>query len=502
MTGQGVADNPFAEADLNSNQSKVYQLGLRNPFAAAFDQDGHLILSETGWFSYEEINTGGAGANFGWPYFEGGDNGTLLRTPIYETAAGAAAFYAGVANGSIVVTPPVRAFSHGNADPGFQIQAIIGANSVYNGGQYGTEFQGKYFFADVVQGEIYMVDIHNPQDITYIATTTSGFAPVHFKQGLDGYLYYADLVTGSIGKLLITPSATLYYDDVAATEELTGATDRDVFVINDVSASYIADATDNSLGVVVYSGQKYDILFGFEEIRFNDKSIFADEIFGVTINGTNANDAIAASATVRGQPKPTNLADIILSRGGDDRIYAYGGNDTIYAGSGNDSINGMNGKDQLHAGIGNDYVNGGDGNDRIWGDSGNDQLHGGNGNDTFYIGAGTDTLFGEAGADQFVFNTAVTSTSGIDQISGFQVGNDVIVLDSAVFRALDGHAGTLDDAAFVEGTFAETGARRIVYNANTGALIYDGNGSAAGGAFQIAILGKHLGLTHADFLII
>ncbi|KAB2945320.1 MAG: calcium-binding protein, partial [Rhizobiaceae bacterium] len=40
-----------------------------------------------------------------------------------------------------------------------------------------------------------------------------------------------------------------------------------------------------------------------------------------------------------------------------------------------------------------------------------------------------------------------------------------------------------------------------VYNSATGALIYDSNGSAAGGATQFAILGTGLALTNADFLI-
>jgi hypothetical protein len=35
----------------------------------------------------------------------------------------------------------------------------------------------------------------------------------------------------------------------------------------------------------------------------------------------------------------------------------------------------------------------------------------------------------------------------------------------------------------------------------TGALIYDSNGSAAGGAVQFATIGTGLSMTHNDFLI-
>ncbi len=41
-----------------------------------------------------------------------------------------------------------------------------------------------------------------------------------------------------------------------------------------------------------------------------------------------------------------------------------------------------------------------------------------------------------------------------------------------------------------------------IYNSATGALFYDSNGSAAGGAVQFATLSKGLGMTNADFLIV
>ena len=86
ITGLGLPDNPFVEPgdDLSANHSKVYQLGLRNPFSMAFAQDGRLFISNTGWYSWEEIESGHAGANFGWPYFEGGDNGVSLAAPGYQ----------------------------------------------------------------------------------------------------------------------------------------------------------------------------------------------------------------------------------------------------------------------------------------------------------------------------------------------------------------------------------------------------------------------------------
>ena len=206
LTGDGLADNPFhvPGQSLDLNESKVWQLGLRNPYAIAFDQDGNLFISETGWFTHEEINKGGAGANFGWPFFEGGD-GTSSRAPIYENFPEALAFYAAVQAGQIVVTPSFRAFAHASGAPGFQVQAIVGSNSIQSpSGVYPTEFANDYFFTDISNGELYAVDTLDRQDVKFLGFTPAGFGPVHMKQGPDGYVYYADLLTGSIGRFLIT----------------------------------------------------------------------------------------------------------------------------------------------------------------------------------------------------------------------------------------------------------------------------------------------------------
>jgi glucose/arabinose dehydrogenase len=206
ITGMGLSDNPFVEPgdDLNANHSKVYQLGLRNPFSIGFAPDGRLFISNTGWNSWEEIESGHAGANFGWPYFEGGDNGVNLQTPSYKDLAGAAAFYAAVANGTITITPAYRAFAHSESAPGYQLGAIVGVDGVYTGSQYPAEFQNDVFFTDINDGEVYVVDINNRSDVKYLYSSQG--APVAFSQGPDGYVYVANLGAGTITKLLITPS--------------------------------------------------------------------------------------------------------------------------------------------------------------------------------------------------------------------------------------------------------------------------------------------------------
>lgn len=201
ITGQGLADNPFATGQsLDSNQAKVYQLGLRNPFSMGFNDNGQLFITNTGWESWEEIESGPAGANFGWPWFEGGDNGINLRSPGYQDLPEAQAFYEGVANGTITVTPAFRAFSHATSAPGYQVQAITGGNAFLGGTQYPSELLGSYVFTDVAQGEVFLVDPTDRRAVSYL-TFASG--AVHWSMGPDDFLYFADIYDGSIKRLQI-----------------------------------------------------------------------------------------------------------------------------------------------------------------------------------------------------------------------------------------------------------------------------------------------------------
>jgi glucose/arabinose dehydrogenase len=172
LTGDGLPDNPFVEPgdSLSANSSKVYQLGLRNPFRIAFDDEGRLIMSETGWNTYEELNTGGPGANFGWPYFEGGDGGVSIKTLQYPSVLpNASAFYAAVDNGTIVITAPFRAINHQDSAPGYQFNSIVGGSGFLDGPNYPGSLQNSYLFTNFDKGQIFAVDVNNRQDLAYLA---------------------------------------------------------------------------------------------------------------------------------------------------------------------------------------------------------------------------------------------------------------------------------------------------------------------------------------------
>nr|MDZ8049732.1 hypothetical protein [Nostoc sp. DedQUE02] len=157
----------------------------------------------------------------------------------------------------------------------------------------------------------------------------------------------------------------------------------------------------------------------------------------------------------------------------------------------------------------NDVINGQGGNDTINGLSGNDLLRGGAGNDILIGGAGNDTLVGGAGADRFLYNTNAAfngSAVGVDSISDFNSSQaDKIVLDKTTFSAIASNPGTgfSNKSDFQITTSAGTSTAKIVYDAVSGQLFYNQNGSAAGfgsgGLF--AILTGTPTLVASDFVL-
>ncbi|MEH2283600.1 MAG: hypothetical protein V7K90_20100 [Nostoc sp.] len=134
----------------------------------------------------------------------------------------------------------------------------------------------------------------------------------------------------------------------------------------------------------------------------------------------------------------------------------------------------------------NDVINGQGGNDTINGLSGNDLLRGGAGNDILIGGAGNDTLVGGAGADRFLYNTNAAfafSAVGVDTISDFNSSQgDKIILDKTTFSAIASAAetGFSNASDFKIASSPATSTAKIVYDAVSGQLFYNQNGSAAG----------------------
>jgi glucose/arabinose dehydrogenase len=164
------ADNPFA-ASLSGLGRAVWAYGLRNPYTFAVQPGtGTIHINDVGENTWEEINVGVAGANYGWPASEGPDN---------------------VASG---VTGPLFTYKHSDANPlgsgpgGFFKGFAIAGGAFYPGaGAFPAGYRNQYYFADYVSKFVGRIDLANG-NAAYAFASLSG-SPVDLLVGLDGAVY-------------------------------------------------------------------------------------------------------------------------------------------------------------------------------------------------------------------------------------------------------------------------------------------------------------------------
>jgi Ca2+-binding RTX toxin-like protein len=112
---------------------------------------------------------------------------------------------------------------------------------------------------------------------------------------------------------------------------------------------------------------------------------------------------------------------------------------------------------------------------------------------------GADDLWGLSGKDYFLFSSPLGS-GNVDRIHDYNVRDDTIRLDDAVFTGLS--LGSLSSGAFAKGAAATQADDRIIYDPVSGNLYFDPDG--VGGAAQIlfATLNSGLKVTSADFIVV
>ena len=186
LTGAGYADNPFYDGDPNSNRSKVYALGLRNPYRFTFDPAGQLVVGDVGGERWEEINRGDPGANFGWPCLEG---------PLPNSGDPACA---AVLSGAAPTTPAWHSYAHADG-----YSAAIGGD-FYTGDKYPAAYQGAYFFADHNHAALLYLPAGAGGDEQAQEFATNVIAPVQISMGPDGSLYVLSFVDGTLSRIRYT----------------------------------------------------------------------------------------------------------------------------------------------------------------------------------------------------------------------------------------------------------------------------------------------------------
>ncbi|HZI62895.1 MAG TPA: PQQ-dependent sugar dehydrogenase [Pyrinomonadaceae bacterium] len=210
-TGGIPADNPFFNTATGDNRA-IWALGLRNPFTFSFQRTtSRMFINDVGQNTWEEINDGIAGSNYGWPNCEGFCN------------------------------PPNASFR----DPIFAYQndpttCAITGGAFYNPvtPQFPAQFVGNYFFADFCGGWIRRLDPSAGNAVSDFATGIN--LPVDLQVSADGFLYYLARGAGSVNRIGFSAGVDNVAPTVAITNPANNAT-----VARKSNVTITATATDN-----------------------------------------------------------------------------------------------------------------------------------------------------------------------------------------------------------------------------------------------------------------
>jgi glucose/arabinose dehydrogenase len=171
-------DNPFYGQASGKNRA-IWALGLRNPFTFALHPfSGRMHINDVGQNTYEEINIGIAGANYGWPQSEGPTMNPNHESPAYFYGHGSGQFTGCAIAGGAFYDPVTANFP--------------------------SEYVGAYFFADLCTGWINQfgpvsrVDLRSDAAFPFATGISSS---VDLKVGEDGRLYYLARGIGQVYKI-------------------------------------------------------------------------------------------------------------------------------------------------------------------------------------------------------------------------------------------------------------------------------------------------------------
>jgi glucose/arabinose dehydrogenase len=156
-------DNPFYKTATGNNRA-IWALGLRNPYTGDIHPvSGKFLVNDVGDGSFEEINEGKSGSNFGYPKTEG---------------------RAGSAPTGLTGTygDPVSAYTHSDG-------CAITGGSFYHpaSNTFGAEYADLYFYSDYCNGWIKTLNTNG----NVVKSFATGIPrPIYITAAQDGNLYY------------------------------------------------------------------------------------------------------------------------------------------------------------------------------------------------------------------------------------------------------------------------------------------------------------------------
>jgi len=348
----------------------------------------------------------------------------------------------------------------------------------------------------------------------------------------EGDTYFSiENVTGSAyGDLLIGNGGANVLSGLGSSDRLIGGGGADI-----LDGGYDGDVLEGGAGAdTLIGGHGIDAA----DYMFSPGGVYVSLVDNVGLNYDAQGDVYGGVEDVWGS---ISFGDSLVGDHGANNLWGIGGADQLWGLGGDDRLEGGEGADVMVGGFGNDTYMvydtgdvvieaGSEGIDTVlvttsyvltagadvenllvWNYSGTDALDltgnasgnvitGNDGTNVINGGDGRDDLTGRGGGDVFVFNTPFNEAVNVDQITDYNVLDDTIWLDDAIFSSLG--LGIVSASAFAIGNAAQDASDRIIYNSGTGALYYDSDGNGGSAQVQFATLSTGLALTYLDFYVV
>jgi glucose/arabinose dehydrogenase len=228
--GNGVPGNPYyAPSNPTSWQSRMFAMGLRNPFRFTLHPaTGRLLLGDVGWNTWEEHNVAVPGSNFGWPCYEGAG-----RTGGYATTSFCATQYATNARHD----SPLYTYPHNGV-------GAVAVGGIFTGtsSPYPAAYRGVYFVGDYARGTI---SVLRPDNNDQLAAPVETFgsnigAPVDFQlDPASGDVVYADIASGNLVRIKYAAGNRAPF--AVATQDASRSNPDQLTAAFDASGSYDLD---------------------------------------------------------------------------------------------------------------------------------------------------------------------------------------------------------------------------------------------------------------------
>jgi glucose/arabinose dehydrogenase len=211
-------DNPFYDTATGANRA-IWALGLRNPFTFAVQPGtGRIFINDVGETTWEEINDGIAGSNYGWPVVEGVSTNSAYRNPLFAYGHGSTSTTGCAIAGGAFYTTDVQ--------------------------QFPPAFNGSYFFADLCGSWIRRFDPASGNAQPFATQVADSLVDVAV--GPDGCLYYLARGGGAVGKISYVPPPYTLEDAAGALRTAGGLATADANAVFrlDASKDGIVDVRD------------------------------------------------------------------------------------------------------------------------------------------------------------------------------------------------------------------------------------------------------------------